>query len=176
VGTPCAFDPSARAAPHPRQCLPVTLNYSLNAGKALLEVFQRHHRHHLHLRVQSKEKPFGDLHDLRRRSHVHDYEASALASLWEEVGRFWLQFLPNLLKTFSTFPLRIASLRVPTGNVNLIITRMVSPFVASYDFGAVRVATFALLTFTTLSGSRSCGVVIATFSGPRSAWMCQRLW
>jgi hypothetical protein len=35
----------------------------------------------------------------------------------------------------------------------------------TYDFGAVRVATFALLTFTALLGSRSCGVVTAKFSG-----------
>jgi hypothetical protein len=44
---------------------------------------------------------------------------------------------------------------------------MISPFVTSYDFGDVRVAPFALLTFTALLGSRSCGVVIAKFSGPR---------
>jgi hypothetical protein len=37
--------------------------------------------------------------------------------------------------------------------------------VPTYDFGAVRVATFALLTFTALSGSRCCGVVTAKFSG-----------
>ena len=34
-----------------RQCLPVTLYDSFNAGQSLLEVFQGHHRHHLHLRV-----------------------------------------------------------------------------------------------------------------------------
>ena len=34
-----------------------------------------------------------------------------------------------------------------------------------YDFGDVRVATLALLTRTALSGHRSCGVVIAKFSG-----------
>jgi hypothetical protein len=34
-----------------------------------------------------------------------------------------------------------------------------------YDFGDVRVATLALLTRTALSGYRSCGVVIAKFSG-----------
>jgi hypothetical protein len=36
---------------------------------------------------------------------------------------------------------------------------------APYDLGAVRVATFALLTLTKLSAFRSCGVVIARFSG-----------
>ena len=36
---------------------------------------------------------------------------------------------------------------------------------APYDLGAVRVATFALLTVTMLSAFRSCGVVIARFSG-----------
>jgi hypothetical protein len=35
----------------------------------------------------------------------------------------------------------------------------------SYDFGAQRVATSALLTFTALLASRSCGIVIAEFSG-----------
>jgi hypothetical protein len=39
------------------------------------------------------------------------------------------------------------------------------PFVTFYGFGAVRVAMFTLLTFTALLGSRSCGVVIAKFSG-----------
>ena len=34
-----------------------------------------------------------------------------------------------------------------------------------YDFGDVRVATLTLLTLTALSGERSCGVVIAKFSG-----------
>ena len=34
-----------------------------------------------------------------------------------------------------------------------------------YDFGAVQVATFALLTFTALLGSRSCGVVTAKILG-----------
>ena len=34
-----------------------------------------------------------------------------------------------------------------------------------YDFGDVRVATLTLLTLTALSGYRSCGVVIARFSG-----------
>jgi delta 1-pyrroline-5-carboxylate dehydrogenase len=33
--------------------------------------------------------------------------------------------------------------------------------------GVVNVATLALLTLTALSGLRSCGVVIAKFSGPR---------
>jgi hypothetical protein len=66
---------------------------------------------------------------------------------------------------FPTLLLRIASLPLSTGNVNVIIMRMVPLFVPSYDFGAVRVATFALLTFTALSGSPSCGIVIAKFSG-----------
>jgi hypothetical protein len=35
----------------------------------------------------------------------------------------------------------------------------------SYDFGAQRVATLALLTFTALLASRSCGIVIVKFSG-----------
>jgi hypothetical protein len=35
----------------------------------------------------------------------------------------------------------------------------------AYGFGETRVATFALLTFTALSLSRSCGVVIAKLSG-----------
>src|SRR6266700_1448582 len=35
----------------------------------------------------------------------------------------------------------------------------------TYVFGEVRVATLALLTFTTLSGRRSSGVVMAKFSG-----------
>jgi hypothetical protein len=34
-----------------------------------------------------------------------------------------------------------------------------------YDFGDVRVATLTLLTLTALPGERSCGVVIAKFSG-----------
>ena len=34
-----------------------------------------------------------------------------------------------------------------------------------YDFGAVQVATFALLTFTALLGSRCCGVVTAKILG-----------
>jgi hypothetical protein len=34
-----------------------------------------------------------------------------------------------------------------------------------YDFGDVRVETLTLLTLTALSGERSCGVVIAKFSG-----------
>jgi hypothetical protein len=38
-------------------------------------------------------------------------------------------------------------------------------FERAYDFGETRVATFALLTFTALSLSRSCGVVIAKLSG-----------
>src|SRR5262245_15000506 len=38
-------------------------------------------------------------------------------------------------------------------------------FVPTYDFGVMRVATFALLTFTVLLGSRSSGVVTAKFSG-----------
>src|SRR6516165_3286906 len=36
---------------------------------------------------------------------------------------------------------------------------------AAYGFGETRVAPVALLTFTALSGSRSCGVVITKFSG-----------
>src|SRR5262245_51885292 len=43
--------------------------------------------------------------------------------------------------------------------------RATSPFVPTYDFGVVRVATFALLTFTALLGSPCCGVVTAKFSG-----------
>jgi hypothetical protein len=34
-----------------------------------------------------------------------------------------------------------------------------------YDFGAVQVATFALLTFTALLGSRCCGVVTVKILG-----------
>jgi hypothetical protein len=85
----------------------------------LLQVFQGHHRHHLHLRVQSEEK------------------ASPLAALWEKVRRLWLQFFRNLLKDL--FDLSAADCVVPgtTGNVNLIIM--------SYDFGAQRVATFTAL-------------------------------
>ena len=37
--------------------------------------------------------------------------------------------------------------------------------IRAYGFGETRVATFALLTFTALSLSRSCGVVIAKLSG-----------
>jgi hypothetical protein len=91
------------------------------------------------------------------RHHLHlrvqsEEKASPLAALWEKVRR-----LAICLKTFSTVLLRIASFPASTGNVNLIIM--------SYDFGAQRVATFALLTFTALLASRSCGIVIAKFSG-----------
>src|SRR5438552_16390523 len=36
---------------------------------------------------------------------------------------------------------------------------------AAYGFGETRVATLALLTFTVLSGRRSCGVIMTKFSG-----------
>ena len=39
-----------------------------------------------------------------------------------------------------------------------------------YDFGEVRVAMLTLLTLATLSEERSCGVVIAKFSGQTVTW------
>ena len=47
---------------------------------------------------------------------------------------------------------------------------------SAYDFGDVRVATFALLTFTALLGSRSCGVVIAKFSARHFPKFADGLW
>src|SRR6516162_3972660 len=82
--------------------------------------------------------------------------------------------LPEQLASLLVFGRPTSFLRRPmmrcmaVGPVLLRATRArLVPFVsraARYGFGEVRLATLALLIFTALSGSRSCGAVITKFS------------